>query len=381
MDKLSLVIVTETFPPEINGVAMTWGRLIHHLHHQGIRLLLVRPALPADRHLECSLPNIKSVLVKSMPLPKYPDLRAGLPCGRLLRKTMVDFQPDGVHIVTEGLLGWSALRAAKKLSLPVTSSFHTNFHAYGKHYGLGFLRKIGLCYLRAFHNRTLKTFPPTREMCDILSKSGFQNLAVLGRGVDTELFHPNKRSSTLREKWNAPENIPVCLYVGRMAPEKNLSLAIEAFRHFQKFSPTAKMVFIGDGPARAKIQKNNPDCFFAGMQKGEALAEHYASGDILFAPSITETFGNIVTEGMASGLAVVTFDYAAGRQHIQSGQNGFLAAYDNNDEYRQCLEKLPSLEELKPLRRNARQTAETLSWQNIAETFHKDLEALITSRT
>ncbi|MCC5790800.1 MAG: glycosyltransferase family 1 protein [Opitutales bacterium] len=381
MDKLSLVVVTETFPPEINGVAMTWGRLIHQLHDQGVRLLLVRPALPGNRHLEFPLPNIESVLVKSIPLPKYPDLRAGLPCGRLLRKTLADFKPDLVHVVTEGLLGWSALRAAKKLSLPVTSSFHTNFHAYGKHYGLGFLRKVGLCYLRTFHNRTLKTFPPTQEMCDSLAKEGFQNLGILGRGVDTELFHPNKRSLSLREKWNAPDNIPVCLYVGRMAAEKNLSLAVKAFRHFQKSHPPAKMVFVGDGPARAKIQKNNPDCFFAGMQKGETLAEHYASGDILLAPSITETFGNIVTEGMASGLAVVTFDYAAGRQHIQSGQNGFLAAYDNNDEYLQCLEKLPPLEELGALRKNARQTAENLSWQNIAEKFQKDLHVVIQNRS
>lgn len=377
MEKLSLAIVTETFPPEVNGVAMTWGRLIHQLDSLGVRILLVRPSLPKNRHLECQLPEIEQLLVKSMPLPKYPDLRAGLPAGRTLRKAFAEFQPDLVHIVTEGLLGWSGLRAAKKLSIPVSSSFHTNFHAYGKHYGLGFMQKIGLRYLRAFHNRTLVTFPPTQEMCDTLRTDGFENLKILGRGVDTDLYSPAKRSNDLRGEWGAGEMDPVCLYVGRMAPEKNLGLALKAFRQYQKLEPCAKMVFVGDGPSKTKLEKENPDCIFAGMQRGESLAEHYASGDILLAPSLTETFGNIVTEGMSSGLTVLTYDYAAGRQHIQTGLNGILAKYGDEEDYLGKIEKCRPIAKLTEMGTQARHTAENLSWKKIAENFTADLKDIL----
>lgn len=235
----SLAIVTETFPPEVNGVAMTWGCLTAQLLAKGCGVLIIRPRQgPSDTPL--AEKDRAEVLVRGIPLPRYPGLKAGLPAGRRISTALRVFRPDLLHIVTEGMTGWSALRVARKQRVPVTSSFHTNFHAYGKHYGFGLLRKTVLAYLRTFHNRTLATFAPTREMCVALQSAGFRNTRVLGRGIDTALFHPKRRCDALRREWGVDTDAPVVLYVGRIAGEKNIPLAVEAFKAFRESEPRAR---------------------------------------------------------------------------------------------------------------------------------------------
>ncbi|HTO03507.1 MAG TPA: glycosyltransferase, partial [Opitutus sp.] len=184
---MKLTIVTETFPPEVNGVAMTFGHLAQALARRGHAVTVCHPRRNDLPH-RTQAPGYTEILVRGVPIPGYPLLRLGLPAGRRLRKLWQADPPDLVHVVTEGPLGASAVSAARALGLPVTSSFHTNFHAYTRHYGFPLLQNAALAWLRRIHNRTARTFAPTTEMCDDLRRFGFKNVQVLSRGVDTTQF-------------------------------------------------------------------------------------------------------------------------------------------------------------------------------------------------
>ncbi|NWG30665.1 MAG: glycosyltransferase family 1 protein [Rhodocyclaceae bacterium] len=318
--RLDLALVTETFPPEVNGVAMTLGRLAQGMAERGHHVRLVRPRQPVEKR---GLLANGDLLTAGLPIPRYPELRFGLPATGQLWKAWRERRPDIVHVATEGPLGYSALSAARRLGIATISSFHTNFHSYSRHYGLGWLRRGIVRYLRGFHNRTAATLAPTATLAEELAAQGFRNVRLLARGVDTALFNPARRSPALRLRWEARPKEPVCLVVSRLAPEKNLELAFEAFAAIRAEWPDARMVCVGDGPSAATLSRRHPEVLFCGMRTGEELAAHYASADLFLFPSLTETFGNVVAEALASGLPVVAFDLAAAGQLIVDGRNGW----------------------------------------------------------
>ncbi len=322
---LRIAVVTETYPPEVNGVAMTLGKIVEGLLVRGHAVQVVRPRQGVEDEPPLRA-GLDQVLSRGIPLPTYGELRFGLPSKNRLIKLWTEKRPDIVHVVTEGPLGWSAVSAARKLKLPVTSSFHTNFESYSQHYGMGLLKSPIDGYLRKLHNRTQATMVPTRAMQLALQSRGYQHVTLLSRGVETQQFSPAKRSQELRTQWGAgPEDL-VFLSVGRLAKEKNVGAVVAAFQAIQLRLPKAKLVFVGDGPLRKSMEQACPGAIYAGVQKGEALAAHYASGDVFLFPSLTETFGNVVPEAMASGLAVVSFACAAAQELITTGQNGVLVA-------------------------------------------------------
>jgi glycosyltransferase involved in cell wall biosynthesis len=283
-----------------------------------------------------------------------------------------------VHIATEGPIGWSALRAANRLALPVSSSFHTNFHMYCRHYGFSLIARVALRYLRAFHNRTRCTFVPSRTIQEQLRECGFANLEILGRGVDTELFTPRRRDPGLRREWGADENTPVAIYVGRLAPEKNLQLVVKTYETMRQNHPALRLVLVGDGPSRAAVERQHPDIHFAGLRRGEDLARHYASGDLFLFPSVTETFGNVVTEAMASGLVVLAYDDAAAAEHIETNHNGWKMTLGDSDGFVRAALQLLQREEAWPRwRGNARARVERLTWPAIVAGFEQKLAGLI----
>jgi glycosyltransferase involved in cell wall biosynthesis len=210
-------VVTETYPPDINGVAHTLSKIVEGLQQNGHVLWLIRPkhqahdtAVTKDRYRE--------ILVKGLPIPFYKQLRMGLPAKRELTRLWSHQRPDIVHIATEGPLGWSALQVAKKLKLPVSTDFRTNFHAYSQHYGIGWLSGTIMAYLKKFHNAAQATMVPTAQLQHELSHAGFRHLSVVPRGIDTDTFSPKHRSAALRASWGADDDTRVLLYVGRLAP-------------------------------------------------------------------------------------------------------------------------------------------------------------------
>src|SRR5690606_38722426 len=181
-----------------------------------------------------------------------------------------------------------------------------------------------------FHNLADATLVPTRELGDFLRDSRFDNVKLLPRAVDTQRFHPAMRDAALRDAWGVAADAPVAIHVGRIAAEKNLVLLVRAFRELQRTRPDARLAWIGDGPARVRLQREHPDFIFCGVQRGQALARHFASGDLFLFPSLSEPFGNVTLEAMASGVATVAFDSGATREHLRDGAHG--AAITPGDE-------------------------------------------------
>lgn len=319
--QMRIAVVTETYPPDVNGVALTLRRIVEGLQGLGHDVFLVRPRQTSDTE---SGGPANELLVQGMPIPMYPALKIGFPAKRALVKLWTAQRPDIVHIATEGPLGWSAIQAAKKLRIPMTSDFRTNFHAYSAFYGFRWMKTTILSYMRKFHNATQCTMVPTEELKQTLAGLGFLRLVAIPRGIDTILFNPERRSEALRQSWGATAATCVLLSVGRLAAEKNLNLVLKVFQQARLRNLDVRLVFVGDGPLKEKLVAQCPEAIFCGVQRGEALAAHYASGDILLFSSLTETFGNVTLEGLASGISVVAFDCAGARQLISSDVSGVL---------------------------------------------------------
>jgi glycosyltransferase involved in cell wall biosynthesis len=364
--------VTETYPPDINGVALTLARLANGLLTRGHTVSVVHPKVrnrPASNGFG-DVGNSEDILVRGFPLPGYQGLQFGAPAGRLLRQSWRHQRPAAVYVATEGPLGWSAIRAARKLGIPVVSGFHTNFHRYCKHYGLGRLQDLALRYLRSFHNHTECTLVANEDLRARLQDAGFHRVNILERGVDSQLFSPQRRCPELRREWGVSDQDRVLLYVGRVAAEKNLDLAIETYRVIKRFSDTTKFVIVGDGPLRPVLQREHTDLVFAGMHVDEQLAKYYASADIFLFPSETETFGNVTLEAMASGLAVIAYDYAGAKLHINDGESGVLVRFGDAKAFVDSACSLVRQPEvIRRIRLQARQHVSHLNWPDVVERF------------
>lgn len=364
---MKIDIVTDTFVPDVNGVAMTLGRLTAGLRRLGHRVHVIHTGLSAQVGETC---------VAAVALPGYKEVRVGLPKPFELRARWLKRRPDAIYIATESPLGKSALKAANALDIPVATGFHTNFHQYMSQYGMGSLQPIAIAYLKNFHQRANCTLTPSRDMVDQLSAAGFKNVHLLGRGVDTGLYSPTKRCESLRAHWGARPATPVAIMVGRVAPEKNFDLAMKAFEQMRLAYPDLQCVVVGDGPLREKLATRFSWIHFVGTQTGEELAKHYASADVLIFPSETETFGNVLLEGMASGLATVSYDYAASSLHIHAGENGLKTSKGDEAGFIKHAVDALALPVGSHLRHAARETAGTLAWENIVDEFASRLSKI-----
>lgn len=370
---MRIAYVSETYPPEINGVSLTVARTVAHLRANGHEVEVVRPSQAGEQPGSALRCSGSEWLTSGYPIPVYPDLRFGISRTATLVERFAQLGTELVHVATEGPLGWSAVGAALQLGLPSTSDFRTNFHKYSNYYGVGWLEPLIGGYLRRFHNRTQRCFSPTRETRRALLASGFEHVEVVGRGVDLERFSPLRRDAQLRASWGV-QNGPVLLYVGRLAAEKNVALALQSYRAARCRTPAARMVVVGDGPQRRKLEHQYPDVRFVGSKSGDALAAHYASADLFLFPSLSETFGNVTLEALASGLPVVAFDAAAAREHVIDGVNGRTVCPDDDAGFTQASCQLAArLDALQPMRVAARRATAALDWDTVLRRFEDQL--------
>lgn len=373
---MRIALVTETYPPEINGVAMTTRRFVDTLAVRGHALLVCRPRQGRDDQPTIGAP-VEEVLFRGFPIPRYPELRMGLPARGRFEQLWRQWRPDVVQIITEGPLGGSALSAARRVGIPVGSDFHTHFPVYSRHYGFGWLRPVVEGYLRRLHNASRCTLVPTRELHGELGRTGYRNLAVVARGVDTRQFDPARRSEALRASWGASASTLVLMHVGRIAREKNIDLVMAAFDAVRRDVDDAKLVVVGDGPIRARLAEKHPDVVFCGSRRGDELGMHYASGDIFLFPSLSETYGNVTVEAMASGIAVIAYDYAAAREHIRHAVNGLLAPLDDPAAFIRLVRGLAADRgRIAELGRQSRITAQSASWEQVTDRFEAILRTM-----
>lgn len=317
---MRVTLVTETYFPQVNGVSRTLGQLVRVLTGAGDVVQLIHPDYgepAADEH---------NRLVRSISLPFYRELQLPLPPFGEVRRAIDNFAPDLVHIATEATLGLSVLRHALRRRLPTVSSFHTNFDQYSAHYRVGWAGGTIWRYLRWFHNRTLETYVPSRATITDLEARGFERLVLWPRGVDSQFFRPDRAGrSAIRAALGAGPDDVVIGHVSRIAAEKNVDYLASALELVAAARPGVRALIVGDGPARSALETRlGPRAHFAGYRGGEDLADHYAAADLFAFASLTETFGNVILEAMASGLPVVAVRAGGPGDTVRPDENGLL---------------------------------------------------------
>ena len=375
--RLKIAIVTETWFPEINGVAHTLLQLCKGLQKQGHKILLIHPE---QRQVCTEFKPHSECLVKAHCIPKYSNLQFGRPQFLKIHQAIETFTPDIIHIVTEGPLGLAAQQVAKFQKIPVSSGFHSSFQEFSRFFDLAFLVKPIQNYLKWFHNNTALTCVPSSYTAQALKGFGVTcPLAIVGRGVDTDTFSPKWRSAQLRYTWGASMHTRILLYVGRLSPEKEVDVVIKAYFNLRQHQPDVRLVVVGDGPDRNRLEQLNQDgsVVFTGSLSGERLSEAYASADVFCFASQVETFGNVVLEAMASALPVIAYDYACAHLHVQPGQTGWLSQLGTQQEFNQHLLELPGLTRLQQMGGQARKKAEEVGWQYPVRQFEQALYSVV----
>ena len=321
---LRVALVASSYNYIKDGVALTLNRLVAYLEEQGVEVLVFAPVakVPAFAHHGTLVP------VPSVALPPRPEYRVafGLPLKAIER--LRAFRPDLIHIaLAPDFLGYSALRIARRLKIPVVASCHTRFETYLKHYwyaaGLGGPLRY---YLRRSYGACREVYVPSQSMVNALLAEGFRNnFRLWPRGVDTSRFNPGKRSGLWRAKHGIGEDELVVVFVSRLVREKQLDTLAAALRLMEAGGIAHRSMIVGDGPERAALARRLPGAVFTGFLEGEELAQAYASSDVFLFPSETETFGNVTLEAMASGLPCVCADATGSRSLVVQGRTGYLA--------------------------------------------------------
>jgi len=287
-----IAIVTDAWHPQINGVVTTLTQTMRQLERAGHEVLVINP----QRFF-------------SIPCPTYPEIRLAIAGFGQMRKELFDFAPHAVHIATEGPLGWLARNICRKRKFPFTTSYHTRFPEYIR-MRLPVPLHLSYYVIQSFHLAAARIMVATESLSQELTTRGFRHLVPWTRGVDTDLFKPRP------DKAMVPEG-PVLIYVGRVAPEKN----IEAFLMLK--IPGSKVI-VGDGPARTELERSFPDVHFAGYRTGAELAGYISSADVMVFPSRTDTFGVVMLEAMACGVPVAAYPVTGPINIVRNGINGWL---------------------------------------------------------
>lgn len=375
---MRVTLVTETYFPQVNGVSRTLGQLVRVLEQSGDTVQLIHPDYGEPARGE------EHHLVRSTNLPFYRELYLPLPPFGDACRAIDAFQPDLVHIATEATLGLTALRHVRRRGIPTVSSFHTNFDQYTAHYRMGWASGAIWRYLRWFHNRTLETYVPSRATIAELEARGFERLTLWPRGVDGQLFRPDRpgRAQVRTALGLEPDDV-VIGHVSRIAAEKNVGYLGEALAQVVEARPNVRLLVVGDGPARPALERRlGPAARFVGYRSGDDLADHYAAADLFAFASLTETFGNVILEAMASGLPIVAVRAGGPGETVREGDTGLLVEVaDPPARMAEALIRLvDDAEQRRRMSRSARDYALSQTWDAIMGQLRSHYQKIVEAR-
>jgi phosphatidylinositol alpha 1,6-mannosyltransferase len=306
-----------------DGANQALNRLVDYLEQCGATVRVYSPTTrtPAFE------PKGTLVSVPSFPMPGRNEYRVAFGMPASIRADVIAFKPDIIHLSAPDLLGRAAQKLGHQLGIPCIASVHTRFETYLSYYRLGWLEKSVKNYLRRFYRGCAQIFAPSESYADLLQKDGCADrVGIWGRGVNAELFSPTKRSEALRESWGVKPDETVILFVGRLVLEKGIDQFARTLRIVRQSGRKVRPVIVGEGPAQEHFARLLPEAFFAGFMTGEDLAHAYASADIFFNPSVTEAFGNVTLEAMASGIGIVCAHASGSSTLVSHGRNGLVSS-------------------------------------------------------
>ncbi len=300
---MKVLIISDAWHPQVNGVVRTYEHLCKEIIAAGHQVEVIGPAYFAA----------------SVPMPFYPEIKLVIRPYRRLKRLIKDFQPDRIHIATEGPLGWAARKYCIKSKMPFSTSYHTQFPDYlAKRFAwlipplYSAVHKQAIRIVRSFHAPSNALLIATKSLEEQLKGWGFETpMHTLSRGVDFDTFHVGKKTVMQDVKG------PIALYVGRIAIEKNLDAFLDMEWNGTK-------VMVGDGPVRAELESKHPDALFVGKKTGKELADYYRSSDLFVFPSKTDTFGIVLIEALACGLPVAAFNAMGPKDIIIDAAYGAL---------------------------------------------------------
>lgn len=363
MKTFKVALFTGNYNHIRDGVSLTLNRLVKFLENEGIEVLVFGPTIdePAFEHHGRLIP------VPSISIPGRPEYRMSISLPKDARIELDHFDPDIVHIATPDMLGYKALKWARKKDKAIVASYHTHFPSYLKYYKLQMFEFIGWKYLRWFYSYCSQVFVPTPSMIESLQDHGIiGDLRIWARGVDSELFSPDKRDENWRKKFGFKKDDVIVTFVSRLVWEKNLKLYADTVKTVAGKNPKVKPLIVGDGPAMDGLRKILPNAVYTGFLTGDELATAYASSDIFFFPSDTETFGNVTLEAMTCGLPCIVADAIGSKSLVDDSENGYLVPVENPEKFILALEKLSSSEELRlRMGKKSLEKSKEYSWEQI----------------
>lgn len=316
-----MALITDTFVPQVNGVSTVLQRMTTALSTAGHHVAMVAPRYPDHP----STDTAQRLRIPSVAFPPYPDIRLSAPLLGRIDRFLDAVSPDLLHVATEGPLGFAGRRYALRRRRPLVTSFHTDFPRYCRDYGVGALEPLVWRWLAWFHGPAAVTQTPGEHTRDLLRSRGFGTVMVWGRGVDVQLFHPQHRSAAVRRRLNVRDDQLMIIHVGRLAPEKNIPILLDAWEAAREsLGDRAVFVIAGDGPMHALVRERAPWAAVTGFLRRVDLAALYASADLCVLPSTTETCGLVALEAMASGLPVIAANAGGFAESVRDGENGLL---------------------------------------------------------
>jgi glycosyltransferase involved in cell wall biosynthesis len=362
-----IAIFTDTYEPQVNGVTNTLKKLKSYMDKNNIEYKFFVPAEGAPSYSQ------ETVSFYSIKFHLYPECKIAFPRYKEVKATLDQFKPDMIHIVTPFSVGLMGLKYARDHQIPLVSSYHTNFVEYFKYYKLQFLEKICWSYFSWFHSFCQINFCPSIDTFIKLKEKGIQNLKIWDRGIDAEQFSPQNYNKEMRNQYAASKE-QLLLYVGRLAPEKELDVLMKAATILNDKNRLFKLLIVGDGPQYKELKALNiPNIIFLGYKFGKELQQIYACADLFVFPSSTETYGNVILEAMSSGVPVVAVNEGGVKENLIDGKNGLAFEVGSCVEMAGKIEILLCDEKLRSeLASNARMHALKRSWGQVFDVLFDD---------